>query len=137
MSATFCAGSVETIWLTDQGSDTDVVSPEVFNIIKKAKSTLNERQVNPPVTYRSVARDVFVTCKPAFKVDIKLRIGHGTTLILRSVDKLFAEKSDGKAIIGRPLLHAVGCNNADMLAAAANRNAGVLMPRTSAKTTRP
>eukprot|EP00171_Calliarthron_tuberculosum_P004595 IDg4595t1 len=124
-SASFCNGGVECEVLTDQGSDVNLVPPEISDLIISSHPDLKTRAVDPPAKYNSVAIGGVVICDRSFKTDIKLRIRHGTTLILRSVEWLVGDKSDNHAIIGRPLLDALGCSNKDMLSAAADRNAGV------------
>ena len=124
-SASFCDGGVECVVLTDQGSDVNLVPPEIFMQVQQSHPDMQTRRVHPPAKFNSAAVGGVITCDRAFRADIKLRIRHGTTLIIRSVEWLVGDKSDEHAIIGRPLLDAVGCNNQEMLAAAADRNAGV------------
>lgn len=124
-SASFCKGAVESIALTDQGSDVNLVSPSVMEKIKNADSELSIYTLNPPKIFSSIVQKVKVTCYSYFVADIQLRIRHGTNLIIRSVKWLVGDVENDHVTIGRPLLDSLGCSNEKMLAAACDRNDGV------------
>lgn len=124
--ASFENGSVEAVVLTDQGSDTNLISKTLLNKLQEAGARLSVSNLTSPHIYSGVGGNGKVTCKQSLKADVLLKIRHATSLLLRNVEWRVGDHNDDHAIIGRPLLESIGCDNRALLAASCDRFGGVI-----------
>lgn len=124
--ASFADGKNEAVVLTDNGSDVNLISPKLFNILKNEDKECTFRKLNPPHYYKGVGEDSLVTCTDIIKTSVLLKIWHANHLLLRNVELLVAKENTEHAIIGRPLLESIGCDNKTLLAATADKFGGII-----------
>ena len=126
-SASLNAGAIETVVMTDQGSDINAMPDTVFKLLRGPNSS-NE-VVDFPTTkkYSTILRskDVELTCSKKVKVDVTLRIRHGSKIMLRDVWFHVANEDIECILLGREDLAALGLDNKLMMQAAADRLDGV------------
>lgn len=67
-----------------------------------------------------------IVCHVKVRLDIHLRIIHGTSFVLRNVIWRVAENEGSNVIIGRPLLESLGINNRGLSEAACDKQGGVV-----------
>ena len=125
-SGSFASGAIETMILTDQGSDTNLISTELFHEIRKAGGITHVAHLVPPQIFIGVGANAQVTCALKVQADVDLSIRHGSALLLRNVKWKVCNEPMKIPLIGRPLLDSIGCNNEHVLIAISDRNAGVI-----------
>ena len=126
-SATFCDGAVDAVVLADQGSDINVIPPNVFELIASADSSLMPEDLSTVLRYSNALLDAEpLCCSRKVSLDVMLRIRHGTKMLLRGIEWLVSDKDTKYVIIGRSVLSAIGLDNRVLMAAACDRNNGVL-----------
>ena len=125
-SAVFADGAVESVVLADQGSDTNLLPPDVFQWVKNAYPRLTTIPLQPPHSYSGVGSTGKITCHKKVQLDVSLRIRHGTKLILRGVEWGVSDQKTEFPILGRHVLQAIGCDNKSMLSTACDKNDGII-----------
>lgn len=125
-SATLAHGAVESVVLADQGADTNLMPPSVYELIKKSGMAFQTTHLNPSHSFKAFDQISKVTCNKKVITDVHLRIRHGTNLVLRNLEWHVGDCETEYLILGRPVLEALGCNNRTLLAAACDRNNGVV-----------
>lgn len=126
-SATFCDGAVDCVVLADQGSDINVIPPNVFKLMADADNTLNPEDLGGALRYSNALLEAEpLCCSRKVNSDVMLRIRHGTNMLMRGIEWLVSDKETKYVIIGRKVLSAIGLDNRLLMAAACDRNNGVL-----------
>lgn len=125
-SATLLNGAVECLVLTDQGSDTNLISSSVFEAMKKAGFKGKVTILVPPHKYQGVSKENVITCRRKITADLNLRIRHGTSLLIRNITWRVSDEESDNVIIGRPLLEAIGFDNQQILEAACDNHDGII-----------
>jgi hypothetical protein len=69
--------------------------------------------------------EIFVECDTLAILTTSLHIRHGSTLTIRNVSWYVAKQQVPEALLGRPILEALGLNTKELLAAACDRFNGV------------
>lgn len=67
-----------------------------------------------------------ITCDFKGERGVKLRIRHGTALVLTKVMWKVSDDESDNVIIGRPLLESVGISNKDLLASVCGKHDGII-----------
>jgi len=124
--ASFADGRIESVVLTDQGSDVNLISPNLFKLLIKEKGTVSSRELIPNHKYKGVGQESIVLCTHIVKAHVLLKIRHANHLLLRNVEFLVSKQETEHTIIGRPLLESIGCDNKSLLAAAVDKYGGVI-----------
>lgn len=124
-SATFAHGAVESTVMADQGADTNLLPPKVFEALKEADPDLSVTKLETPDCYASITGAALV-CHKKVTADVQLRIRHGTRLLLRQVEWNVSDTDTDYVLLGRPTLQAIGCDNRAMLSAACDQHDGVI-----------
>ena len=121
------AQSIEALVLVDYCTDENLMPPAIFQLLEKSNSDFNIRYLDTPIEY-SMATDaqgisgvVKVVCSKLVTTDVKLRIRHGTNLLLRNVEWAVCEQQAKHVLIGCPLLEALGLDTAGILEAACDK----------------
>ena len=115
----------------DTCSDDNILDLNILRDFKKAgvEHTL-EDLIRPRTFYMAAnlpdGKPAALTCKQVVTVDTELHIRHGSALTLRGVRWLVTNQAVGDPLLGRPILEALGLNTRDILAAAAEKHAGVV-----------
>ena len=120
--ATICA---------DTCSDDNILDRYMLQAFKKAGVEHTVEELPRPRTFNMAAhlpngKPAPLTCRQVVTADTELHIRHGSALILRGVRWLVTDQAVGDPLLGRPLLEALGPNTRDILAAAAEKHAGVV-----------
>lgn len=125
-TATFAHGAVDAVVLADQGADSNFIPSSIFEALRKADGNLKFSKLDAPKKFCGVNKQTLITCRATVKASIELRIRHGTKLLLRNLVWFVTNEDIDQAIIGRPVLDAIGCDNRKILASAADQNGGVI-----------
>lgn len=130
-TATF-ADTIEALVLADNGSDDNLLPPDMLKKLLQCKPDLKVTLLDNPIEY-SMAVDAQtksgvakVVCDRTVKADVHLRIRHGSTLLLRNVEWAVSKQDAKHVLIGRPLLEALGLDMKNILEAACDRNNGII-----------
>jgi len=67
-----------------------------------------------------------IVCSRIAKIDTELHIRHGTVLVLCLLSWLVTDQTLGEPLLGRPIPEALDLNRRKILAAAAEKHAGIV-----------
>ena len=106
----FVSGAVESVLMTDQGSDITAIPQCVFKMIHVTGLDVKEISFSKTRRYTPIvrAKNVEVNCSKIVKLDAIFRIRHGSKLILRNVCWNVTNKDMPFCLLGRPELEALG-----------------------------
>lgn len=125
-SASMAKGAVECLILTDQGADVNLMPKTLFEELNRAGGITKTTILVPPRTMTGIGEPANITCKKRIVADVQLRIRHGSALLVRNVSWYVSEQEFKNAIIGRPLLEQLGCDNKTILEAAKDQHDGTI-----------
>ena len=124
-SAALADGAVECVVLADQGSDANVMSNTTLQQLIAAAPSTTVENITPERVYKSVT-DGELICNKSVHTDVRLRIRHGSSLLVRGMVWEVSKANIPYLILGRHTLSQIGCDNEAMLAAVCDRNDGVV-----------
>ena len=124
-SASLADGAVEHVVLADQGSDANIMPLSILDNLLISTPNLKVSQLQPPHVFKSVTNGNLV-CNKSTIADVRLRIRHGSSLLLRGVAWEISTIDLPYLILGRHTLSQIGCDNETMLAAACDKNDGII-----------
>lgn len=104
--------------MADQGADANLMSVLLFKEIQEEMPDRRPIGLHPAQNYRSVAGKPCLSCNQKVKIDIFLRIRHGSHLTVRNVVWKVSKESFETPIKGRSVLESLACDNLEMLMAA-------------------
>eukprot|EP00171_Calliarthron_tuberculosum_P022868 IDg22868t1 len=131
-SASFLQGAVETNVLADPGADANMMPPTLLEMILKANPTLSIKKLSEPLKFSLAVNtsekqsENRITCSREVTADVNLRIRHGTELVMRGMVWVVSDNDADCALIGRPVLEALGINTRQLLEAASDQNNGII-----------
>lgn len=126
-SSRFCEGAVEAVKMADQGSDGNIIPPRVFAHLLKAMPDLEVTKLDKQVSFGTADENAPpLPFDSKLTLDVCLRIRHGTQLSPRHIDWYVSTRNMEYVIIGRHGLAALGLDNKKLLAAACDRNDGII-----------
>lgn len=103
---------VDSVVLTDQRADTNLISKECFESIMATGGNFNVINLLPRQRYDEIDSKSSITCWKKIEAAINLRIRHGSSLVLRHVVwRVCDQENSTTAIIGRTLLDSIGRSN--------------------------
>jgi len=124
-AASFCQGAVEATVMADQGSDVNILTPDVFKKVCEAGTKLRVTNLDRTRNYGTVDKTAApLPCSRRIKTDVLLRSRHGENLVLRNIEWLVSDKPVDCTLIGRHVLRALGLDNRVLLAVACDRFKG-------------
>ena len=123
LRATFCNGGVEAVANADNGSDANIIPPNILKQIQQSCPSLKVRKLSGPVQYGTIVKNgPKVTCRSQVRCEILLHIRHGSTLALRNMEWMVCDEEAEHVVIGERVLCALGLNNQKLLEAASDRH---------------
>ena len=124
-TATYCNGALEFTLMADQGSDVNIISPDLLAKLKEANPSVSVTKLASKREFGNANTNAAaLTCGQMVTADVELRVRHGEKLMLRGIKWLVSEQPLAHAYIGRHVLSALGLSNRVLLAAARDRLGG-------------
>ena len=121
--ATFCNGGVETFAKADNGSDANIIAPNILKQIQQSCLSVKVKKLWSPVQYGTVVKNgPTVICRGQVRCTLLLHIRHGSTLALRNMEWIVCDGEAEHVVIGERVLCALGLNNQKLLEAASDRH---------------
>ena len=123
----FCDGAVQAVAEADHGSDANRIPPSVLKYIQAPDSSIPESKPYAPEYYGTVikgGKQVIFSHK--LECDFMVHMRHGANLMLRKMQCLVSDCETDFAIIGEPVLRALGSDNRPLLEAACDKFGGTV-----------
>lgn len=127
---TVFAEKVHTVVCADLGSDINLMCPGVLHELETQKAKLTVEHINPPMKFELAVTEnidgcpAMVECNKSVKLNIELKIRHGSSLTLRNVTWFVATKKMPQQLLSRPVLEFLGVDATEALIAAYGRHEG-------------
>ena len=127
--ACFAQKSEHTI-CADSGSDINLLPPTVLRELQEVRAEMTVVMLPAPRSSGLAVKDdpdgkeVRIVCDRMVTLDVQLFIRHGTSLWLRNITWYVATQNVTEPLLGRPVLHALGFNAEETLAAASAMHHG-------------
>lgn len=116
--ASFSNGALECEVMADQGADANFISEHLASSVEHEMGNTLWTHLNPAQIYRGVTGESCLTCNGQLKLDIFLRVRHGSILIIRNIEWKVTKENIHIPMIGRRVLESLGSDNSEMLMAA-------------------
>ena len=124
------AGAISESVCADIGADDNIMDEYLLNKIKSTSDAVQVEQLTLPRHFVMAAKlpdgsIPKISCSKIAIIDTELHIRHGTGQVLRNLRWFVTSQHVGEPLLGRPILEALGLSARNILAAAAEKYAGV------------